>query len=158
MPTLIASIAPPYSAVRLVDNDKDGLIDISFIEQLDAIRHQPDGTGYKASMDATAYTTGCPGNVCRGYELTRNLDFDDPDSYSTSSDVTAQWNNWNPIDNFNTVLEGNGHTIFNLSIATTVSNRVTVDNSNLGLFASISSSKAEIRRVRLAKVEYSRFR
>ena len=148
----IVSVAPPYSAVRQVDRDRDGLIDIFFIEQLDAIRHQPDGTGYKASTAATVHTTGCPDNVCRGYELTRDLDFDNPDSYSTSSDVTAQWNNWDPIDNFNTVLEGNGHTIFNLSIATTVSNRVTVDNRNLGLFARISGSKAEIRRVRLAKV------
>ena len=47
-----------------IDQDDDGLIEICDLEGLDAIRHQPDGTGYKASADATRVTTGCRSGGC----------------------------------------------------------------------------------------------
>ena len=65
------------------DADNDGLIDISTLAQLDAIRHDLDGNGDPASGGATAYNgafpirqraaagrMGCPSGACAGYELT----------------------------------------------------------------------------------------
>ena len=62
-----------------IDADGDGLIDISTLEQLNNVRYSLDGTGYKTSASATPVTTGCPNNVCQGYELTDDLDFDTDD-------------------------------------------------------------------------------
>ena len=144
--TLFVS-APSYVAARTVDADADGLIDISTIEQLNAIRHQPDGSGYTASAGATPNTRGCPGGACNGYELVRSLDFDDPDSYSSTADnITARWGDWDPIDNFATVLEGNRHTISNLNIAGGA--------EPMGLFAA-TGANAEFRGLRFADVAIS---
>jgi len=66
---------------RDVDNDDDGLIEICRLEGLYAIRHQPDGTGYRATNDEMKDTEGCGGgddnDSCIGYELMRDLDFED---------------------------------------------------------------------------------
>ena len=119
-----------------VDKDGDGLIEICDLEGLNEMRHQLDGTGYKANVDATGITTGCPSTGCRGYELTKSLDFMDDDSYRTATN-RATWTTgqgWEPIGtfsmSFNTILEGNGHTISNLMI-----NR-TDTSSFVGLFGS----------------------
>ena len=138
--------AQPYSTIAdLVDKDRDGLIEISTIEQLSAIRHQPDGSGYKAEMNGASDSSGCPGGTCRGYELVRNLDFDDRASYSsTATDVIEQWDNWNGIDNFNTVFEGNELTISNLKIIGEA------NSSNIGLFGRTLQA-AEIRNISLAQ-------
>ena len=119
------------------DTDGDRLIEISSLEQLDAIRYDPDGDGI--SSDA-AYGGAFPisaGEVvcddCNGYELIRSLDFRDPGSYLSGS-VNEAWttgSGWQPIaggihswpDNFDTTvsgytftatLTGNGHTVSNL--------------------------------------------
>ena len=119
------------------DTDGDRLIEISSLEQLDAIRYDLDGDGI--SSDA-AYGGAFPisaGEVvcddCNGYELIRSLDFRDPGSYLSGS-VNAAWitgSGWQPIaggihswpDNFDTTisgytftatLAGNGHTVSNL--------------------------------------------
>ena len=119
-----------------VDKDGDGLIEICDLEGLNEMRHQLDGTGYKANVNATGITTGCPSTGCRGYELTKSLDFMDDDSYRTATN-RATWTTgqgWEPIGtfsmSFNTILEGNGHTISNLMI-----NR-TGTSSFVGLFGS----------------------
>ena len=136
----IITLAPLRSTI--VDQDGDGLIEIASIEQLSAMRHQQDGSGYKASASATLNSEGCPSSGCNGYELVRDLDFNDPDSYSTSTGVLIR--NWNSIGNFTAIFEGNGFTISNLRVNNPTSNR-------LGLFA-MASGNAEIRRVRLANV------
>ena len=119
------------------DTDGDRLIEISGLEQLDAIRYDLDGDGI--SSDA-AYGGAFPisaGEVvcddCNGYELIRSLDFRDPGSYLSGS-VNEEWatgSGWQPIaggihswpDNFDTTisgytftaaLAGNGHTVSNL--------------------------------------------
>ena len=68
------------------DIDDDGLIEVSNLAQLNAMRWDRDGDG--ANSDATNYTAafpnaagmGCPtndtDNDCTGYELTADLDFD----------------------------------------------------------------------------------
>ena len=72
------------------DSDDDGLIEITTLAQLDAVRHDLDGNGDPASgAGATAYDDaflfritasgtrmGCPSGTCAGYELAADLDFD----------------------------------------------------------------------------------
>ena len=145
----VIAIAPLPSTD--VDQDGNGLIEIASIEQLNAIRYQLDGSGYKSTATATLNSGGCPEDGCRGYELVRDLDFDDPDSYSTSTDVLIR--NWDSIDNFTAIFDGNSFTISNLRIAAE-SSAAGVNNSanrGLGLFGVVSGN-AEIRRVRLANV------
>ena len=118
-----------------IDQDDDGLIEICDLEGLDAIRHQPDGTGYKASADATRVTTGCRSGGCDGYELTRSLDFNNDANYRTIANKTT-WttgNGWLPIGTFSAKFNGNGHTIANLMI-----NRSS--DGNAGLFGNTSGA------------------
>ena len=113
------------------DADDDGLIEVSSLEQLNAIRYDLDGNGEVASSNRIAYALafpdavsgmGCPESGCAGYELTRDLDFNDPDSY-TSGMVNTAWitgSGWEPIgiytDLFAAIFHGGGHTISNLFI------------------------------------------
>ena len=77
--------------------------------------------------------------ACRGYELTRSLDFNSPDSYSAGA-VDPEWNGgdgWLPINDngsgLNAEFEGNGHTISNLYIHRQ-------DTDSVGLFARVGGS------------------
>ena len=147
------------------DTDGDGLIEIQFLEQLDAIRYDLDGDG-KADDDAgnALYAAAFPGTVCdsncHGYELTRSLDFDDADSYASGAVGTA-WTTgegWEPIQAgelwgivaerlFGATFDGNGHTISNLYV-----NRPDGGGGTgpVGLFGSTSDST--IRNVGLIDV------
>ena len=137
-----------------IDDDADGLIDIYYLEDLNAIRYQLDGKGYKMSLSATTNTAGCPTTGCIGYELRRDLDFADAASYSvianqavwtpnTENKAAATNRGWSPIGNnsnrFSGVFAGNGFTISNL---------YTRDGNNKGLF-SVLHSDGEIKNVGL---------
>ena len=130
-----------------VDGDNDGLIDVYYLEDLDAIRNQPDGSGYGLAAVDTI-TAGCPDSGCTGYELLRDLDFTTPQSYV---DVMPNRDNWTvgdpavPTDTgwlpiatadapFTSLFNGNNNNISNLQI-----NRDTVDDASIGLFAALSS-------------------
>ena len=116
-----------------IDRDNDGLIEICDLEGLNAIRHQLDGSGYRASRSATKITTGCAESGCRGYELSKDLDFNDDDSYSSTSNkvIWTTGSGWEPIgvrnSGFEGAFDGNGYTISNLMV-----NRLTVHY--IGLF------------------------
>ncbi len=115
---------PPPPPPTDYDADNDGLIEVSNLVQLNAIRHDVDGDGsasnaaYADAYPNAAEGMGCPSSGCTGYELTANLDFNDSGDYG----------NWTPIGSaaapFTGTLEGNGHTIANLSISRSASNRV----------------------------------
>ena len=112
-----------------IDRDNDGLIEICDLEGLNAIRYQLDGSGYKASWSATKITAGCAESGCKGYELSKNLDFDDDASYRNIANK-ARWtagSGWQPIGYyesyysannkpFKATFEGNNYTISNLMI------------------------------------------
>ena len=123
-----------------IDNDDDGLIELCYLESLDAVRHVLDGTGYKSSANATTSTAGCGSGGCRGYELVRDLDFNDDDSYRDSANktrwTTTSTGGWIPIgDNsnrFSGVFAGNGYTLSNLTIHTAA--------NYIGLFGVLSGS------------------
>ena len=148
------------------DADDNGLIEIFNLDQLDAIRYDLDGNGEADDpSDADVYAEAfpdavsgvvCPNRGCSGYELTRNLDFNDPDSYSSGS-IDKGWSRgesgegWHPIGShfvrFNSTFDGDGHTIVNLFIDGDGADYV-------ALFGGVSTAGA-IRRVGLVEVEVS---
>lgn len=122
------------------DTDNDGLIEISTLEQLDVLRYDLDGNGetevpadwepYFEAFDDAQEDMGCP-DGCIGFELTADLDFDEPGSYASAA-VDRGWSRsedsdgWQPIGAgdeigrpdgaFEAVFDGNGHTIANLFV------------------------------------------
>ena len=135
-----------------IDKDNDGLIEICDLEGLDEIRYQLDGAGYKTSAGAVVIMTGCPADGCEGYELTKDLDFTDNNSYRTTANK-VMWTadkdrtnaGWPPIAPLTAIFEGNDYTIDNLYININ-------DGTTMGLFRFILS---EIRNVNLSNVDIS---
>ena len=118
-------IVSSQPANGVYDTDGDGLIEISTLEQLDAVRHDTDGNGRVDNELSEAYHSAfsvedgervCK-QGCNGYELTRSLDFDKAGSYAAEK-INTKWttgNGWLPIgiseDRFRATFDGNGHTI-----------------------------------------------
>ena len=114
------------------DADDDGLIEIEWMEQLDAVRWDLDGDGfaddganaerYFAAFPDAAEYMGCPDH-CHGYELARDLDFKSAGSYASGA-VNGKWtggDGWLPIGvsdsrRFWATFEGNKYIIANLYI------------------------------------------
>lgn len=132
-----------------IDDNNNGLIEISSLEQLDFIRHHLDGSALGDGIESS--TLGCFIDTgCIGYELTQNLDFDiNSDGVMDSNDAPffdydndGQNNGWLPIgDNttpFTAQFNGNGFEIRNLFI-----NRPSADDAtsgkNIGLFGVVSA-------------------
>ena len=151
---------PTRTGTTDYDTDQDGLIEISNLDQLAAIRSDLDGDG--ASSVPTAYSIafpnampgmGCPDTGCIGYELTANLDFD-TNGNGTPDAGDTYWNNgagWIPIGHgantrFTADFDGNNHTIANLYI-----NRSGA--SYTGLFGNVLGSS--IRQVGLVSATVS---
>ena len=146
------TVLPEECKTSAVDDDSDGLIEICHLEDLYAIRFVLDGSGYKADSEATTSTLGCPSSGCIGYELVRDLDFDDDGSYSsTANKITwAMGEGWQPIGNsfsnaFTGLLEGGGYTISGLMISRP-------DANDIGLFG-YTRSGAEITNLGLLDVD-----
>ena len=88
------------------DSDGDGLIGISSLAQLDAMRYDLDGDGYAGTVAAYAAAfpspldrMGCGVEGCSGYELLADLDFDTDGDGALDSD-DDYWNDgdgWEPI-------------------------------------------------------------
>ncbi len=126
-------IASSQSGNGKYDTDGDGLIEVEFLEQLDAIRHDLDGDGIPEDAAKDEYAAAYPVfgeevvcNInCNGYELSRPLDFNDADSYA-SGEVREEWTTgegWRPIGDedgyggrFNALFDANGHAIANLYV------------------------------------------
>ncbi len=155
------STTPPSSTAPTAgdyDADNDGLIEVSSLAQLDAMRHDLDGDGSATHSDyAAAYPNaladmGCPAAGCTGYELTVNLDFDTNGSGQADAG-DAYWNDnwgWTPVGDpdeafrWNATFDGNGHTIANLYISWG-------DTDHVGLFRATGSASV-IRNVGLVEV------
>ena len=134
------------------DADKDGLIEIANLAQLNAVRWDLNADGWASTAGRTTYRTafpnsefgmGCPVAGCAGYELTGNLDFD-----TTGDDdvADAPYASWTPIGvsgtgaaaTYTGDFDGNRRTISNLRINLSTS---TVDGgSYVGLFGSSSGA------------------
>lgn len=157
---LVVMVVQPGPAAGLsswidYDTDDDGLIEIGSLEQLDAIRWDPDGDGSVATDSGTVYVgafpdpapgMGCPSASCVGYELVRDLDFRDPGSYENGQ-VNADWiggEGWRPIDHLAGSFHGNSHTISNLYIRRNM--------LRVGLFGTLEA-EGSISHVRLADAD-----
>ncbi len=159
-------VANSQSANGKYDADGDRLIEIEYLEQLNVIRYDLNGDGRPdEDSEVDPYSEAFPiedsericNRNCNGYELVRSLDFDDRSSYA-SGKINSQWtagSGWLPIgitDNrFNTIFDGNGHTIGNLYI-----NRSTplVRLREVGLFGHTDRASI-IRAIGLVDVEIS---
>ena len=146
------------------DKDNDGLIEVSTLAQLDAIRYDLNGDGYvdgatwepyyaDGAFSTAALGMGCPGG-CIGYELAANLDFD-TDASGIADPPDTYWNNgagWESIGSadapFSAVFDGKRHSLANLFI-----NRPTEDG--VGLFGEIHRADGDthIRDVGLVGVD-----
>ena len=132
------------------------MIELCYLEDVNAIRYALDGSGYGSPATTTKVTTGCPlvagREKCKGYELVRDLDFNDANSYSSKTNKIEYTvdnyedsadRGWQPIgdfiNTFNSIFEGNGHTISNLMI-----NRPNTDHVGLFGFTSDSSQISNI--------------
>ena len=131
------------------DTDDDGLIEVSILAQLNAIRWDADGNGipdllaFKADYDAVfpdaTAGMGCPSSGCVGYELTTALDFDTNDNGQADAG-DSYWSGgrgWMPlglldVDGFAAVFDGSGHVIRNLYINT--------GDNNTGLFGKVADT------------------
>ena len=145
------------------DADGDGLIEISSLAQLNAMRWDINGdgganaaeyiAGYAAAFPDAETGMGCPSSGCLGYELNADLDFD------TNGNGRADagddfWNGgrgWTPIQDdglgYYAVFEGNGHTIGNLYINQP-------SGPHVGLFRDLIHP-AEVRNVGLVSASVS---
>ena len=147
---------------RDYDADNDGLIEVTTLAQLDAMRYDLNGDGlvdgatWEPYYAATAFSMGalemgCP-DGCVGYELSANLDFD-TDGSGIADSPDTYWNagaGWSPIGSedepFTAEFEGGGHTLSNLFI-----NRPAEDG--IGLFGGVHrDGSGAIRGVGLANV------
>ena len=152
------------TTTRLLDHDTNanGLIDVSTLFQLDAIRHDLDGNGRVLSGAESVYGTAFPvveggaayGPVacaggCRGYELLRDLDFEDANSDGVPGDKSiwargaaaagisgALSEGWIPIgtadSGYASIFDGGHRVIHNLCINATT--------AVSGLFGTLSGS------------------
>ena len=135
------------------DTDGDGLIEVSYLEQLDAIRFDliAWGVNYSNSPHArSSYFAAFPVDVgeavCtggfRGYELTRSLDFNDPASYA-SGRVNTDWTTGkgfyplggtgSGLTSFRGNFDGNGYIISNLYMQHP-------NRSRIGLFSQLDGT------------------
>ena len=98
-PTQTSTATPSPAPAPAGDYDayNDGLIEISGLAQLDAMRYDLDGDGsathpdYAAAFPNTRSGMGCPSAGCRGYELTTDTNsyWDTQTSGQSSSDGGA---------------------------------------------------------------------
>ena len=150
-----ARSATNETAEPVYDTDHDGLIEITTLAQLDAVRLDLDGDGtpserhgaagaltyrlaFLAAFPDEEARLSCHG-TCIGYELVDDLDFDTNGS-GGADPGDRYWNQgegWWPIglysEGFAATFEGNGHTIRHLFI-----NLPNI--SNVGLFADFTGS------------------
>ena len=143
---------------RDYDADQDGLIEVSNLAQLAAIRADLNGDGvspapaYAAAFPDAMPGMGCPEAGCGGYELVADLDFD-TNGNGEADAGDAYWNGgagWIPIGDgrhtFTADFDGNNHTVTNLYIDRSEADRV-------GLFGSVSGSS--IKRMGLVSAAVS---
>ena len=153
------------------DTDGDRLIEVSTLEQLDAMRYDLDGNGerddeagevaYPAAFPVAEMEAVCE-KRCSGYELVRSLDFGRTESYASGAvnDAWLRGSGWLPIgrensrdarNRFSTTFEGNGHTISKLYISRRTGR---VDPGSAGLFG-FTDDASVIRGIGLIDVEVS---
>ena len=169
------SVTPRAAASTVsYDSDGDGLIEISTLAQLNAIRWDLNGDGasdsgvndsaYIAAFPNPAAGMGCaPADhdgrsatpdvpVCTGYELKGDLNFDTDDDgdVDAADEFRQSGSGWEPIggsgtgNEFIATFDGNGHTISHLYIRRS--------SSRVGLFGVVGNG-GQVRNLGLLDVD-----
>ncbi len=157
---------PPPTVNGKYDGDGDRLIEVSNLEQLNAVRYDVNGDGRPdRDSDSLVYSLAFPvggaeavcDKRCHGYELAGPLDFGEAGSYASGA-VRAGWTSgsgWEPIGvdtsgrMFSATFDGNGHTVSNLYIDRAIgSDR----SSGVGLFG-VAGESSVIRGIGLVNAE-----
>ena len=130
-----------------VDDNNNGLIEIHTLDDLARLRDDLNGNGTDDGNNDTITavgSVGCPSSGCNGYELTRSLNFSDPNSYAEGSNKMAAWTSgrgWQPIGScdqnsahfcnsfYTAMLDGQGWSIADLFI------NASQNKVGVGLFA-----------------------
>ena len=109
-----------------VDDDGDGLMEISTAEQLNQTRHNLLGSSFKLSPGGMGNISGCGDGkditTCNGYELSNDISLADYDNWEPigSCPVVSIGFSYNTCTDedafFNTTFDGNGWAISNLTI------------------------------------------
>ncbi len=164
------TLRTPSQRVVDHDGDNDGLIDVTSLLQLNAIRYDLNGDGLPTgtNADTIAYANaflggditassgrmGCPATGgCTGYELLNNLDFDENNDGSITAADATYWNSgagWTPIGvastgaatAFSATFDGNDNTISNLFIADSTS--TATGGGFVGLFGDVSGTIRDV--------------
>ena len=137
-PSIIVAIGPDLDKDSVpnfldVDDNGNGLIEIATADELNQVRHNLLGSSFQASAEGEGDVTGCGGQggikTCNGYELVADISL-------------TSYDNWQPIgicdtsnncpNAYDSIFEGNGHTISDLTIISPVGNYA-------GLFGAISA-------------------
>ncbi len=137
-----------------VDKNGNSLIEIRTLDDLVRLRDDLNGNGTDDGRFPEIIamgSVGCPSSDCTGYELTRSLNFSDPDSYdddSGSSDKMDAWTDrsgsgWQLIGScsdattctpYSAVFDGRGYVVADLFI------NASDDTDGVGLFAAFNGS------------------
>ena len=127
------------------DADDDGLIDITTLQQLNALRWDVDGDGAPSSGNGSNYHAAraffnprlnpggaglCPTTAadaddddCAGYELLNDLDFDTDGDGDVDSNDPNTYATWTPVPGWASTLDGGGHVIEHLTVSGTGDDR-----------------------------------
>ena len=144
------------------DDDGNGLIEIATAAEFNQIRYNLLGSGLTASDGATPDTNGCGGlndiTECSGYELVDNISLASytdwtpigscdgiTDATNTNSEFCAPETSF-----FNTIFDGNGHTISDLTITSAAG----IYANAAGLFGAIGSDSI-VRNVHIRSASIS---
>ena len=145
-----------------IDDDDDGLIEVSTLQQLDYMRNDLSGQTLNDGQ-GNVMLDGCQGNLCNGYELVADLDFDTNgdgqldanDAFFNAdggngfgNDPDGDSNGWLPVGNsisgFSANFNGNGHRISNLFINRSNLDQETRPDDGIGLFGQVSGALSSI--------------
>ena len=162
-PSLKPPVVAAVQAKTDYDTDGDNLIEVSTLDQLNAIRWDLDGNGAPDVANANDYALAFPNAAtgmgcaatCTGYELAANLNFNTDTSSDSGGaaviDADDDYYNggsgWEPLGDSGpkplmTTFEGNNRTISNLFI-----NRTGNSDNYIGLFGQLGG--ATVTRVHL---------
>ncbi len=155
----------PASQRTDYDADDDGLIEISTLQQLNALRWDVDGDGAPSSGNESNYHAFraffnprlnpggaglCPTTAadaddddCAGYELLNDLDFDTDGDGDVDGNDPNTYATWTPVPGWASTLDGGGHVIEHLTVSGTGNDR--------GLFATATTA-ATVRSLGLVDV------
>ena len=155
----------PASQRNDYDADDDGLIEISTLQQLNALRWDVDGDGAPSSGNESNYHAVraffnprlnpggaglCPTTAadaddddCAGYELLNDLDFDTDGDGDVDGNDPNTYATWTPVPGWASTLDGGGHVIEHLTVSGAGNDR--------GLFATATTA-ATVRSLGLVDV------